>query len=357
MKVFLVHPGFGWASADISRSAAAALRRLGHEVAEFDPLDGLRLFEPLAAKAEAGGLKAVREMALRLTCERIPLRVIEEKPDFFLAVHGARLPSHVVDAVRSLGVKTAVWLVDDPHEIDLSARYGRHYDFVFTDERLAVEAHRRAGSARVFHLPLGCDPSLHFPREVEERYRSDVCLVGSGFRERVELLTSIEDELCGFNVRLVGPWNGLPAGSRLRRFVREGLVTAAETAKYCAGARIVLNPHRDSAGSGMATNIWGVGAASPNPRLFEAAAAGAFVLTDDKRSDVGRYFRIGSELDTFRDGAELAAKTRRWLADEPARAAGAAAASRRARAEHSYDRRLAELLALAGAERAEAFAR
>lgn len=351
MKIFLVHPGFSWASGDISLSAAAALRNLGCEVVTFDPLDGMRLFQPLLNAAGKNGLKAAGDMGLRLMCERIPLRVIEEKPDLFLAVHGARLPSHVVDAVKTLGVPTAVWLLDDPHEIDLSSRYAGHYDWVFTDERMAVAAHTAAGSARTFHLPLGCDSALQYPREVEDKYRSDVCLVGSGFSERIRLLLPLQDELAKFKVKLVGHWDGLPEGSLLKTFVADNFVSPDEAAKYYAGARIVVNPHRDSAGVSLASNLWGVKAASPNPRLFEAAACGAFVLTDDKRTDVGRYFRVGEEIDTFHDGAGLIEKIKYWLGREKARAAGAAAASRKARKSHTLEKRMAVILetACAGA--------
>ncbi len=344
MKVFLVHPVFSWSSGDISLSAEAALRKLGCEVISFDPLDSVWLFKSLLSGAEKNGLRTTEAAAFRLACERIPLRVIEEKPDLFFAVHGSRIPSHVVDAVRSLGVPTAVWLLDDPHEIDLSSRYARHYDWVFTDERMAVAAHSAAGSAKTFHLPLGCDAGTQYPCEVEEKYRSDVCLVGCGFEERINLLTPLYEELAGFKVKLLGLWSGLPEGSPLKSFVTEGLVSPADTARYYAGARIVLNPHRDGGGSVMASNLWGVGAVSPNPRLFEAAAAGSFVLTDDKRTDVGRYFRIGEEVDTFHDGPDLIKKIKYWLGREDARAAGAAAASIKARRDHSLEKRMTSLL-------------
>ena len=344
MKVLLVHPGFEWASGDISLSVEKALRELSCDVISFSPLDGLRAFNPLLAAAGRRGLKTTSDMALRLYCERLPLRVIEEKPDLLLAVHGGRLPVHVVDAVRKLGVRTAVWLLDDPHEIDLSSRYARHYDWVFTDERLAVSAHKAAGSARTFHLPLGCDPELQRPRAVPARYRSDVCLLGTGFEERLKLLQSVENELCRFELKLVGHWEGIPGSSPLKGRVVEGFVKPEEAAKYYAGARIVLNPHRDGAGLSMASNLWNVRAVSPNPRLFEAAACGGFVLTDDKRTDVGRYFRVGEEVDVYHDGAGLLSKVRYWLARETERAAGAAAASVRARRDYSLQRRMAELL-------------
>lgn len=344
MKILLIHPGFDWASGDISLSAERALRELGCKVIPFSPLDGLRAFNPLLSGAAKKGIKTTADMALRLFCERIPLRAIEEKPDLMLAVHGGRLPVHVVDAVRKLGVRTAVWLLDDPHELDLSSRYARHYEWVFTDERMAVSAHKAAGSVRTFHLPLGCDPELHRPRQVSERYRSDVCILGTGFSERLKLLESVGKGLCEFDVKLVGHWEGIPGDSPLKGRVVDGFVRPEEAAKYYAGARIVLNQHRDGAGLSLSSNLWNVRAVSPNPRLFEASACGAFVLTDDKRVDVGRYFRIGEEADIYHDEAGLLSKVRYWLDRERERAAGAAAASARSRRDYSLSRRMAELL-------------
>ena len=347
MKVFLVHTGFFWSSIDISRGVERALKRLGCDVVSFDPKDGLRLFRSLTEQAAANGLRSANDMTLRLVCERIPLRVIEEKPDLFLVIHGGRLPSNVVRAVRELGVPTAVWLLDDPHEIDLSSIYAREYDFVFTDESCAVEAHRKAGARHVRHIPLGCSPDMQHPREVAAKYRSDICIVGSGFRERVELLTEASPALLKFNMKIIGPWP-LPEDSPLAPVLVNKVVSAEEAARYCAGAKIVLNPHRLPGGSEMASNLWRVPAASPNPRLFEAAACGAFVLNDDKRADVGKYFEIGREMDVFANAGELAEKAAWWLGHEEARAAGAASASLRARNLHSLDVRMADLLAETG---------
>lgn len=347
MKVFLVHTGFSWSSIDISLSAERALKRLGCEVVSFDPQDGLWIFRTLTEEAGANGLRGAKDMALRLICERIPLRVIEEKPDLFLVIHGGRLPSNVVRAVRSLGIPTAVWLLDDPHEIDLSSVYAREYDHVFTDEINAVAVHRAAGSRHVAHIPLGCSPDMQFPQEEEAKYHSDICIVGSGFRERVELLSAAAKDLLKFDLRIVGPWP-LPRNSPLFPRLINGVVPAGEAARYCAGARIVLNPHRSPCGSEMASNLWGVPADSPNPRLFEAAACGAFVLNDDKRADLGKYFELGREMDVFSDARDLAEKAAYWLGHEEARAAGAASASRRAIKFHSLDVRMADLLAGAG---------
>jgi spore maturation protein CgeB len=147
----------------------------------------------------------------------------------------------------------------------------------------------------------------------------------------------------------VGWWPSLPTDSPLRSCLIDRVVSPEETALYCAGARIVLNPHRDASGCAMASNLWGVPAASPNPRLFEAAACGAFILTDNRRADVGRYFDIGREMDTYSDGTELVAKIKNWLGRDEERFSGARAACEKARKHYTLDVRMRELLETAGA--------
>lgn len=75
----------------------------------------------------------------------------------------------------------------------------------------------------------------------------------------------------------------------------------------------------------------------PNMRLIEATGAGAFLLTSH-HEDLSRFFVPGKEIETFRNGPELIGKIRRYLADEPARHAIAAAARARCLADHGLAR-------------------
>jgi spore maturation protein CgeB len=85
--------------------------------------------------------------------------------------------------------------------------------------------------------------------------------------------------------------------------------------------------------------------ASVNCRLFEAAGCGAATLTD-ARPDLGGLFEAGTEVATFETFDELVDQAR-WMLDHPdmARAMGERAAAR-AHSEHTYDHRLARLLAI-----------
>jgi spore maturation protein CgeB len=96
----------------------------------------------------------------------------------------------------------------------------------------------------------------------------------------------------------------------------------------------VLNVTRDS----MAANGW-----SPATRVFEAAGAGACLITDSWEG-VEDFFAVGTEILVADDGADVAAHVTD-TAPERARSIGERAATR-ALASHTYDKRAAEVDAL-----------
>jgi spore maturation protein CgeB len=81
-----------------------------------------------------------------------------------------------------------------------------------------------------------------------------------------------------------------------------------------------------------------------NPRLFEIAACGGFQLTDNRRQAT-RFFEEGTEIECFASADELRAKVLHYLERDDARHRLAARATDKARRLHTYERRLAALLA------------
>jgi spore maturation protein CgeB len=79
---------------------------------------------------------------------------------------------------------------------------------------------------------------------------------------------------------------------------------------------------------------------SPATRIFEAAGAGACVLTDAWEG-IELFLQPGEEILVARDGADVAAQLR-WLTPERASHIGRAA-RRRILAEHTYAQRATRL--------------
>lgn len=100
-------------------------------------------------------------------------------------------------------------------------------------------------------------------------------------------------------------------------------------------SRITLNNHLDLAGD------W-----ANNMRLYEATGMAAMLLTDTKRN-LAEIFVPEVEVATYKDADDCVAQIRRYLADEPERAAIAHAGQQKAIRVQNYAGRTAEIAALA----------
>lgn len=272
------------------------------------------------------------------------LQVVSEfEPDLVLTIRGASIPAAIVRSIKKMGVATALWVVDDPFEIDYVLEYADVYDYVFTVEANAVDVYRQSGCSNVFHLPLGVFPKVHKKMSVPH-YESDVCLVGSGTFNRIELVDEIADYMVksGLKVRIVGQWwDSLKSFSKLKDSISNKVVYAADAAKYFAGAKININLHRalddDSYYDGNKRRVM---AFSPNVKTFEIAACGRFQLVDNSRADLGKYFDIGREIDVFSSADELVKKIKHYMKDEEKREEIARTARERCLHEYTYRERL-----------------
>ena len=81
-----------------------------------------------------------------------------------------------------------------------------------------------------------------------------------------------------------------------------------------------------------------------NQRVFDASAAGGFVLTD-YRSDLEDLFDLEQEIACFKNFDEMAGMLEWYGKDAQARKKIITAARRRVLAHHSWDKRLAGMLA------------
>jgi spore maturation protein CgeB len=135
-----------------------------------------------------------------------------------------------------------------------------------------------------------------------------VVFVGSGFQERVDLLSAID--WTGIDFGLYGAWRGVGPRHRLRQHLKGQEVDNAVAAALYRKARIGLNLFRSSVGHAGKHAARMHGAASLNPRLLELAACGAFTVSE-WRPEVGEVF--GGSVPTFRDAAGLQSLLREWL--------------------------------------------
>lgn len=98
-----------------------------------------------------------------------------------------------------------------------------------------------------------------------------------------------------------------------------------------ARSRLTLNHHIGSSGR-YASNL----------RLYEATGMGACLVTDTK-TDLGRYFEVGTEVVAYENAFDCAEKVSYLVANSSERCAIAAAGQRRTLREHTYENRVRQL--------------
>jgi spore maturation protein CgeB len=199
-----------------------------------------------------------------------------------------------------------------------------------------VEAYQGFGARRCVPVYNALDPSTHHPVPPDPRFASDLAFLGNRLPDRearVEEFFLRAAALQPGRAFLLGGngWDDKAMPANIRRL---GHVGTREHNAFNTTPLAVLNIARDS----MAQ----VGF-SPATRVFEAAGAGACLITD---AWVGLelFLKEGEEVLVARDGKDVADHVAA-LTPERARAIGEAARAR-ILSEHTYARRGAQLDAL-----------
>jgi spore maturation protein CgeB len=197
------------------------------------------------------------------------------------------------------------------------------------------ELKHRLGARRVVPLYGSVDPSVHYPVPSVERYRADLSYLG----------TYAEDRQAALHRLFIEPARGRPdrrfliGGAKYPQafpwsnnifFVRH-LPPSEHSAFYCS-SRLTLNVTR----APMAEMGY-----CPSGRLFEAAACGAAVLSD-QWGGLAEFFEPGSEI-LVADTTEDALSALEVSDEQLARVARAA--RERVLADHTAERRALQLVA------------
>jgi spore maturation protein CgeB len=265
------------------------------------------------------------------------------RPDVMLVIHGTFTPKAAVEYARNSGVTNVLWLVEDPYEIDHHrGSMIEPYQFVFTNERQAVSQYKHPN---VFYLPWCCNPRVHRLIEGSVEYQSDLCFVGMGFSNRLRVINELAERLPKLKYRLIGDWSQWgEVHPILHGSVLPTISNFWEIQRYYNGAKINLNIHRDPVDP-PSGNVLGVGATSPNDRVFALAGCGAFQMVDDSRPDLWDCFEKDTEIVAYASVSELADKIRYYL-NSPRRQTIAVNAQNRAYRDHIYSRRLETIFRL-----------
>jgi spore maturation protein CgeB len=324
------------------RGLIRALDARGHRVTFFEPdafdrqahrdLDGVEWAEVVVYEpTEPAALEAVeRARDADVLVKASGVGVLDDV-----------LEEAIVDA--GADATTVFWDVDAPATLArLEAAPDDHlrtlvprYDLVLTygGGEPVVRRYRELGARECVPIYNALDPETHRPGPQHARFMCDLAFLGNRLPDRearVEEFFLRAAELAPEHVFLLAGagWDD----KRLPRNVRVlGHVSTNEHNAFNSTPLAVLNVLRDS----MAENGW-----SPATRVFEAAGAGACVISDEWRG-LDEFLRPGREVLVARSGEDVA-RLVTGLTPRRAEAIGRAARKRVLR-EHTYEQRAAQV--------------
>ncbi|HTU23475.1 MAG TPA: glycosyltransferase [Gemmataceae bacterium] len=202
----------------------------------------------------------------------------------------------------------AWWAIDTHLDPDWYRTRGRSFDFLFAAQKDGAAALRDDGLP-AFWLPLACDPDIHRRYTVPKCH--DVCFVGHlAPGPRADLVACFQKR---FPSCFVG-----------QRYFED-------MARAYSESRLVFN-------RSIRNDV--------NMRVFEAAACGSLLVTNDL-SDKGQQelLRAGEHLIVYSEAEEMLDKMAYYLCHEEEREAIAAAGRAAVLQQHTYRHRMERLLA------------
>ena len=272
-----------------------------------------------------------------------------------IGVDDARLEDGVLEC-RSRSTQVAFWDVDAPATLASVEGNVLHsfralipeYDYIFTygGGPPVIDHYERLGARACHPIYNALDPKTHHPVAPDPKKACDLVFVGNRLPDRErrveEFFFAAAEQAPEFKFALGGEgWSGKPLPANVRWIGHVG--TNDHNVVNCS-ARMVLNLNRES--------MVRVGY-SPPTRVFEAAGAGACVITDYWEG-IAAFFEPGCEILVARDAGEIVdllrtvdAKLAREMGD---------AMRRRALMEHTYTLRALQVREILRHSTGEVFA-
>ncbi len=339
IKVLVVNPIYG-GSLPTAKFCARALKNLGHEVISVNCEDYAEaFFATKKVTKNVNNSEVISKLFMNLMNEIVIAKAVEHKPDLILGLAQAPLSPEGIGRLKTLGVPVAFWFVEDFRTLGYWEHVADHYDHFFTIQRGPFfEELEKRGIKNYYYLPQACSPSVHRPLVLDEadrqKYSADLSFMGAAYYNRKQCFPRLLD----YDFKIWGTeWNLDSAVGKKTQNKNERVSTEDCVKIYNCG-QINLNLHSSTFHQDVNPNGDFV-----NPRTFEIAACGGFQLVDE-RSELPHLFKPGEEIITFKDIEDLKEKIDYYLEHKEERDAIAAKSRVKALSEHSFERRLEEML-------------
>jgi spore maturation protein CgeB len=290
----------------------AALSRLGH----------------VASHVDCGEASARRDLAG--FNRDLVRRVMSERPDALLLAHdGVEVWTETVDLLRG-SCDTLLIRWSRESAVDYATRMRPvipHYDLFVTTSLAATHLARRDGFVNVFLSQWAADADRLTPPLPAAACEFPLVYAGPATPRRVRWIKALKAR--GMEVACFGPgWSRAPLETvDLAAVVRRSIMTLDFAATDDGQRGLRVDPERPL-----------------SPRTFEIPASGGMLVSEAGES-LKRFFLPDAEIGVFASVDELETVIRKFRMRPDLRDAAARAAFDRVRLQHTYDRRLAEVLA------------
>ncbi|UVO31797.1 glycosyltransferase [Bradyrhizobium arachidis] len=294
---------------------------LQRTIAPFKPI-----LRPLARKV---GLSP----RLDAEAEKILLAQIEEfKPDLVLNQDVFHVDARLARQIKSIGRPI---LIGQVGILPSRGEDWSSYDLMISQLLQVVQSFRNAGvRSEVVHLAF--EPQILDVLPPPPERSIDISFVGAVSADHQQRVAQLEAVARKYDLKLYGSGlHTLPASSPLHRCY-QGEVWGVEMYQALRASRLTLNSHIDMAGR-----------EAGNARLFEATGVGTFLLTDFK-DNLHTLFDEGRDVAAWRSVDDCLAMIDRYLRNDDARNAIAAAGQARTLSTHTFRQRVDDILRFVG---------
>ena len=308
-----------------------AIIKLGHELI---PFDDRKHIIPGRFRYKS---RILNNLDLYLMNKRLMGCVSRKNPQLAIITGGNRTTARSLQRMKDSEIVTVLWTTDYPGKFENIQTTAPIYDHIFCQGTEAIELLTMAGIHTAKWLPMACAPEYHHPVNLSDGdlkdYSCDIAFVGSKYPNRLKLFESISD----LDIAIWGPgWDDLDKNSTLRSNIKGGALKPEEWRKIYSGSKIVLTPHFKDPENKI--NVHQV-----SPKLFEAMACGAFVITDMQKDGI-ELFRDGQHLIRFNNSDDLREKIIFYLNNPKEREKIAAKGREEVLSKHTYAHRIQKIV-------------
>jgi spore maturation protein CgeB len=328
MRIFFIGQRIG--SDLMEKHVVETLTVMGHNVMHFNIRDVIQI-TPNIDKVTHFLLKNITREPERLLEKKLLRALSKFQPDFVLVLLGSIVSPKTIQKIRKIySGKIVCWCQDAITNLTRQYLIGSEYDKVFLKDHYLVEVFKNYTGMNAYYLPEACNPTYHKSVELSDEekrvYTSDICAYGNIYYYRQKILESLKK----YDLKV---WGNRPDWliDRLNGQYQGGPVYEDDKCKAISGAKIVLNTLHFGEIRGLSC------------RVFEVAGCGGFQIVGHSPA-IEEHFKIGEQVEVFRDRAELLEKVDYYLDNQEKAKSIAMAGQERAYTEHTYKHRLRELL-------------